>query len=61
MKNLKISGVGELFAVKFYRVEGDIDTSTDDELLSACSADISYGRVFRKDRQSADVEVYTYE
>ena len=61
MKNFQISKVGEQFAVEFYRVDGDVDSKTDSELLSACSAMVSYGRVFRQGRTTADVEVYTYE
>lgn len=58
---IKIDKVGESFSVEYFRVNGDIHSYTDDSLMSECSGDISYGRVFRKGRRLADVEIYQYE
>lgn len=59
--SLEIVKVGSGFAVEYFQVKGNLDTYTDDDILSLTAESASYGRVFRKRRNEAEVEIYNYE
>lgn len=58
---IKIDKVGYGDSVTYYTIVGNVESYTDDNLMESCSGDISYGRVFRKGRRLADVEIYQYD
>jgi hypothetical protein len=58
---INIDRVGYGDSVTYYTVTGNVESYTDEVLLGKCSGEISYGRVFRKGRRLADVEIYQYE
>jgi len=59
--SLEIVKVGSGFAVEYFKVTGNLDSYTDDAILSLTAETVSYGRVFRKRRNEAEVEIYNYE
>ena len=58
---INVDRVGYGDAVTYYTVRGNVENYSDEDLMGRCSGEVSYGRVFRKGRRLADVEIYQYE